>query len=666
MHVFYILKKDPYLLLAAFAIQLLMACADNNKTIPAEPRVAVLVVDTDRKTKTIDPGIYGQFFEHINHSDVDGLFAEQIQGCGFEGEDFKNYWTALGAKGTVSLEKISFKNGEKSILLKPGGGEAGIQQGRIYLQKGKTYNGSVWIKAEEASPEISLRVNDSTGNNLVTVRLDVAGDQWKEVFFSFVSPVRQTQAAIQLVAKGRGIAWVDFLSLMPAEVRTNGMLRPDLLQALRDLKPSFIRWPGGSFASTYKWKDGIGPHVSRRYHPNEMWGGYSDYYGFGTDEFMEMCRQLDTKPMVVLPAMGISTEQVQYAMDWVHYLTDPATTTWGKMRSANGHPAPYSVPYFQIDNEPMNNNFTAEQYAEIVNVYGRELRKIAPNSRIVACGQKRSNDMAWSEKVIDLAGENFDILGCHNYEYENKNFETGIQRIENYLVKLREYVRSSPHPSLTVAVLEWSLCRTYDWRSGLHTAGSLMLYEKLSPEIEMTCPALLMRNTTDNPEWRAFIYHDHVSWFPGSGYIVEKLFRQHYAERHVASISGTFRDIKNRADFFDNISEMKPENWQAGGIDAIATADADGKRMVIKAVNYHDNNNVLLVRFQGSRLLADAVIKTYTVSAGLRDAASLQEPDNIRPIEGAMPYARDLTINLPAYAVTVLEITAHQAMPESH
>ena len=54
------------------------------------------------------------------------------------------------------------------------------------------------------------------------------------------------------------------------------MLRPDLLQAVRDLAPPFIRWPGGSFASTYKWKDGIGPQVSRPYTPNTFWGGYSD------------------------------------------------------------------------------------------------------------------------------------------------------------------------------------------------------------------------------------------------------------------------------------------------------------------------------------------------------------------------------------------------------
>jgi alpha-N-arabinofuranosidase len=211
---------------------------------------------------------------------------------------------------------------------------------------------------------------------------------------------------------------VDFISLARTDVRASGMLRPDLLDALRGLAPPFIRWPGGSFASTYKWKDGIGPRVSRVYHPNVLWGGYSDYYGFGTDEFMELARQLGTDPLIVLPAPSIDPAAVRYAMDWVRYLIEPATTEWGKRRAANGHPDPYRVPYFQIDNEPMNNGFTPERYAEVVNVYGAELRKIAPRSLIVACGQKRSNDMAWSQKVIDLAGDNFDILGVHNYEYD--------------------------------------------------------------------------------------------------------------------------------------------------------------------------------------------------------------------------------------------------------
>jgi alpha-N-arabinofuranosidase len=84
--------------------------------------------------------------------------------------------------------------------------------------------------------------------------------------------VRDTQSSVEIAAAGNGAALLDFVSMMRADVRLAGMLRPDLLQSLRDLAPSFIRWPGGSFASTYRWTEGIGPYVSRGYHPNEFWG----------------------------------------------------------------------------------------------------------------------------------------------------------------------------------------------------------------------------------------------------------------------------------------------------------------------------------------------------------------------------------------------------------
>ena len=306
----------------------------------------------------------------------------------------------------------------------------------------------------------------------------------------------------------------------------------------------------------------------------------------------------------------------------------------------------------------MNNGFTPEKYAEIVNVYGSRLRAIAPQARIVACGQKRSNDMVWSQKVIDLAGKNFDVLGVHNYEYEPENFETGLRRIRDYLSKLRDYVRASAHPQIEIGVLEWNLSRTYDWRAGLHAAGSLMLYEELSPGLTMSCPALLMRNTTDDPTWTSFIYHDHVSWFPGSAYPVEKLFREHYAERYLASTSGAFRDVPDRKRLFDEISTMRPEDWMPGTVDAIATGSADGRRIVIKAVNYGAERNTLLVRLQGAGVPEKAVATLHTISAGLKDSASLEHPDAIAPVSRTLAYAKDLTVDLDPYTVAVVEIRA--------
>jgi len=620
--------------------------------------VAILQVDTDRRLGTIDRKIYGQFLEHINHSVVDGLFAEQIRGGGFEGTDFETYWTTIGPPDAARVVETAFERGAKSVRLSAGRQSAGIRQARVFLESGRAYAGSAWIKIESGAPRVSVRVRAKDGSVLADLPLVTRGSAWQESAFSFTSPRTDRDAAIEIAATGQGAALVDFVSLMRADVRSSGMLRPDLLEALRGLAPAFIRWPGGSFASTYKWQDGVGPRASRVYHPNEIWGGYSDYYGFGTDEYLELTRQLGADPLIVLPAPDDAPASVEYAMDWVHYVNDPASTTWGGMRARNGHPDPYGVRYFQIDNEPMNNGFTAERYAALVNLYGGRLRQIAPDAVIIACGQKRSNDMAWSEKVIDLAGNNFDVLGVHNYEYENDLYESGVRRIRDYLLKLRDYVRASAHTGIKLAVLEWNLSRTYDWRAGLHAAGSLILYESLTPELTMTAPALLMRNTTDDPTWTAFIYHDHVSWFPGGGYVVEKLFREHFAERYLASTSGTFRDIGNRASFFTDISQMKPEGWQPGTVDAIATASADGRRVVVKAVNYSEAPNTLLVHLQGSHVPAAATVTVYTITAGVHDAASLDQPNRIAPVARTRDYRPDLTIDLAPYTVAVVEISA--------
>lgn len=654
-------RLNTIALLITYLLQLRIGCSHqtstNKETGTDSSGVAVLLVDTDHPLSPVSKDIYGQFLEHINHSVEDGLYAEQVQGQGFEGKDFEAYWKPLQKNGTVALVNTAFQKGSKSIRLSPGNGTAGISQRRLYVKKNVVCNGSLWIKPETGTPEMALHVIDINNSEIAKAPLSYSGSEWQEVKFAFTPLATDTMARLEITATGTGSVLIDFISIMTEQARTNGKFRPDLLESLKALKPSFMRWPGGSFASTYKWQDGIGQAVSRVYHPNIMWGGYADYYGFGTDEFLELCRQLEADPMITLAAPSVKTDDVEYAMNWVHYLIDPATTSWGKMRAANGHPLPYRIPYIQIDNEPMNNNQSAEQYAEIVGVYGSRLRKIAPASKIVACGQKRSNDLNWSQKVIDIAGDNFDILGCHNYEYEPENFQSGIQRISDYLVKLDLFIRNSSHPAIKIALLEWSLARTYDWRSGLHTAGSLIAYERLSPSIYMTCPALLMRNTTDNPEWRAFIYHDHVSWFPGSGYVVEKLFREHYAPVQLSSTSGTFKDIENRSTFFDEISQMKPEGWTPGTIDAIAAKSDDGTQVVIKAVNYKGVSNTLLVRLQGTSVPVHATVKTFSLRAAWNDAPSMEHPDAIRPHEGTVPLEKDMSFKMAPYSVLVVVVT---------
>src|SRR5436190_18526404 len=130
---------------------------------PGESRVAVLLVDTERVMASIDQRIYGHFLEHINHSVEDGLFAEQIRGGGFEGEDFKTYWESFADRGSVGIADVEFNNGKKSVRLHVEGGRTAIRQGRIYVDAGHKYDGSLWLKREEGSAQLTLRVLSSNG-----------------------------------------------------------------------------------------------------------------------------------------------------------------------------------------------------------------------------------------------------------------------------------------------------------------------------------------------------------------------------------------------------------------------------------------------------------------------------------------------------------------------
>ena len=103
---------------------------------------------------------------------------------------------------------------------------------------------------------------------------------------------------------------------------------------------------------------------------------------------------------------------------------------------------------------------------------------------------------------------------------------------------------------------------------------------------------------------------------------------------------------------------MKPEAWQPGTVDAIATASTDGRRLVIKAVNYEGQPNTLLVRLHGSKAPANATATLSTLTAGLNDAASLEQPNKIKAVERLLTYAPVLTIELAPYTVAVVEIAS--------
>jgi alpha-N-arabinofuranosidase len=175
---------------------------------------------------------------------------------------------------------------------------------------------------------------------------------------------------------GQGIyegVWVGPDSSIP---NTRG-IRNDVVAALKALRVPNVRWPGGCFADEYHWRKGIGPAGARAVTLNPNWGGVPEPNTFGTHEFMDFAGQIGAEAYI---SANVGSGTPQEAAEWLEYLTTAQPTTLGKERAANGHPAPYTVPYLGIGNESWDcgGNMTPEYYLSQLKIYSRFVRNFNP------------------------------------------------------------------------------------------------------------------------------------------------------------------------------------------------------------------------------------------------------------------------------------------------
>ena len=194
----------------------------------------------------------------------------------------------------------------------------------------------------------------------------------------------------------------------------NGM-RTDVVDALKALHLPVLRWPGGCFADTYHWQDGIGPQSGRKTIVNTNWGGVTEDNSFGTHEFMELCRQIGCEPYL---SGNVGSGTVQEFSDWVEYCNMPGTSPMASLRRRNGQEEPWNVRYWGIGNEAWGcgGNMRAEYYADLCRQYSTYLRSYAPDQKLfrIASGAN-VDDYHWTETVVERAGRQIDAVSLHYY-----------------------------------------------------------------------------------------------------------------------------------------------------------------------------------------------------------------------------------------------------------
>ena len=190
----------------------------------------------------------------------------------------------------------------------------------------------------------------------------------------------------------------------------------------------------------------------------------------------------------------------------------------GKLRAKNGHPEPYNVTHWELDNETWGMGL--DNYVKRFLPIAKEIKKRWPNITLYACTFWEKDD----PKLLKLAAQYFDRISYHFYEAP-ENFASAPARFESLWRRYAKMIAASENPDIKLAVTEWNAQST-DWRTGLFAGGILNVMERLEV-VEMASPALLLRRV-DAPAWdNAFINHDYRSWFPAPNYVVMKLYRDH-------------------------------------------------------------------------------------------------------------------------------------------
>lgn len=436
--------------LSKLMLLLSWACTLPCAAAAAEPD-ATLTVDVGAKGIPVAPTLHGLFFEDINYGADGGLYAELVQNRSFEHGEPLYAWREIGegsmGQCAIAREAPLHPNNPQFLRLHRGpdaNGEFGIvNQGfdGVPLEAAETYRCSFYGRLSSGdAANVVIQLRDGSGKVLVSHEFTDLGPTWKKLEAELVCPraVADGQLTV-LVADGEAVD-LDMISLFPKNTfkgRPNG-LRRDLAQALADLKPGFMRFPGGcivegkDLANAYRWKDTIGDVAERKQNAN-LWQNrespqYHQTYGLGFFEFFQFCEDIGCQPLPVLNC-GMSCQfrgnahvpmaelapWIQDALDLVEFANGLASTNWGAKRAAMGHPEPFGLKYLAIGNEQWGDEYFARY-----DLFARAIKRRYPDIEIISSAGPSPEDDRWRSAWDRFRGDTpADIVDEHYYVQPN-------------------------------------------------------------------------------------------------------------------------------------------------------------------------------------------------------------------------------------------------------
>ena len=534
--------------------------------------------------------------------------------------DVAPQWKTFG-EGEYRLVKGDAVNMDYAQEITAGAAAAGVCQGPQNMVPGETFVGSIYAKGGGRLSVALVR----NGRILREQVLGFPGASWKKFDITLPAGELSGNADFAILASN-GTVQVDQVTLSTATGQALGGFRPDILQAVKDLHPTCLRWPGGGYAAQYDWRWGIGPQEERRRWDHWMWMDY-DQNCFGTDEFIRFCREVDSEPVIVV-SVGFERpesereEIMQNAVNWLRYCNEPASGEWGAVRAKNGHPEPYNVKYWEIDNEMWEMGI--DRYEQCVRDYSVALREVDPTIQIIACG-----GFPEDEAFLNRSANYFDYLSLHHYEQIN-GYATGPKRLGAQYDRYAKMIADCPNPNVKLFISEWNLNST-DWRTGLFAGGFLNECEARDV-VAMGAAALFIRRT-DAPDWNnAFINFDYKGLFVAPNFLVTELWFDHFS-KYLLEFAGDTKDLS-----------------------VVTTMSENGRDVIVKIVNPTENACDLTVSGDWKGIAATAY--DFYAPGSLTAANTMTNPNAVKLQHASpAPDGNKVVLHVEPLSAGVLTIT---------
>ena len=659
----------------AFAARLLaLVCALS--LFAAQARVAAaqtVTVQADRPGAAIPATLIGLFFEDINFGADGGLYPERVKNRSFEFPDPLMGWKRInpgGSKGALQVyDRGTDRDDPNSHYLRikvdePGGGFGVVNEGfrGVGVEKGKEYAFSVTARRAGGTPAaLRVEVVDANGRVLGAAKVSGFTQQWKQHTAVVRAAETEAKARLNLLVEGAGALDVDLLSLFPKETwrnRPNG-LRADLVALLKEMKPGFLRFPGGCIVEgryleqRYQWKQTIGDLDDRRLLVNR-WNtefrhrptpDYFQSFGLGYYEYFLLSEDIGAEPLPILNC-GMACQYnsgelapledlghyIQDAVDLIEFANAPARSPWGRRRAAMGHPAPFNLKMIGIGNEQWG-----PQYIERYREFARVLKQKYPHVKLVSSAGPNPDGADFEYLWGQLRELKAELIDEHYYRPP--------QWFRDHAGRYDDYPRDGPKvfageyaaQSVRIASPE----NRNNWETALSEAAFVTGLERNADVVHLSSYAPLFGHV-DAWQWTPnLIWFDNLRSYGTPNYYVQKLF-------------GTNRGTRILPVLLDG----SPRN---GRNDLYASASVDEKagEVILKLVNTASSAREVRLRLEGARTAGRPGRAFVLTAPDLKAENSLDEPTRIAPAESplAVP-AGEFTYKLAPHSLTVLRVPA--------